>query len=447
VLWLAAGCAEALESIHLAGLVHRDLKPSNVLVAPDGPRVIDFGVARAAERVQLTVTRGAVGTPAYMAPEQARDSQHASPASDVYSLGATLLFAATGHGPYQGDTVMDVLVKLATEQPDLSALPTELASLIVACLERSPRHRPTSAALLNGLGPFVEASADPAEAHNYLPGSAMALIAEYQRSPQPAVLAGSGPDAASEDPTSAPTSASHTGLTAAQLAPATQRQQRRPKPSTGDARNRAPHVPHVPHLPQRPQARIAVVASGVVLGAAALVIGGAYVGPRVDPGLAATSTATASPGLLYPPPGADPPQTPAGGTSATPKLTLGQVYGDGNTGFQVHGSGFLPGTRVVLSISGAGSTPLTDEPVTDPKGTFNYTIDQGHVFFAHQIPDGTFDVVAMDRTSRQHASTEFRVEAAPPTGPPPTGPPPTVPPPQGLGAPGAPPAASGSRAL
>ena len=446
VLWLAAGCAEALESIHLAGLVHRDLKPSNVLVAPDGPRVIDFGVARAAERVQLTVTRGAVGTPAYMAPEQARDSQHASPASDVYSLGATLLFAATGHGPYQGNTVMDVLVKLATEQPDLSGLPAELASLIMACLERSPRHRPTSAALLNGLGPFVEASAESADTHNYLPGSAMALIAEYQHSPQPAVLAGSDPDAGSEDPTSAPTSASHTGLTAAQLAPASHRQQRRSKPSTGDARNRPPHVPH---LPQRPQARIAVVASGLFLGAAVLVIGGAYVGPRVAPGLAATSTPTASHGLLIPPPGADPPQTPTGGTSTTPKLTLGQPYGDGNTGFQVHGSGFSPGTRVVLSISGAGSTPLKDEPVTDPKGTFNYTIDQGHVFFAHEIPVGTYHVVATDRTSRQHAGSEFRVEAAPPTGPPPSEPPPTgrIPPPQGLGAPGAPPGASGSRTL
>ncbi len=148
VRWLAAGCAEALESIHLAGLVHRDLKPSNVLVAPDGPRVIDFGVARAAERIALTVTRGAVGTPAYMAPEQARDSQAATLASDVYSLGATLLYAATGHAPYRGDTVMDVLVKLATEGPDLSGLPEELVPLITGCLAHSPRDRPTSAALL-----------------------------------------------------------------------------------------------------------------------------------------------------------------------------------------------------------------------------------------------------------------------------------------------------------
>ncbi|HLJ98289.1 MAG TPA: serine/threonine-protein kinase, partial [Streptosporangiaceae bacterium] len=99
VRWLAAGCAEAIESIHRAGLVHRDLKPSNVLVAPDGPRVIDFGVARAAERVELLAAQGAVGTPAYMAPEQARDTREATTASDIYALGATLVYAATGHAP------------------------------------------------------------------------------------------------------------------------------------------------------------------------------------------------------------------------------------------------------------------------------------------------------------------------------------------------------------
>jgi serine/threonine protein kinase len=184
IWWLAAGCAEALESIHGAGLVHRDLKPSNVLVAADGPRVIDFGVARAAERIQLTVTQGAVGTPAYMAPEQARDTRQASMASDVFSLGATLLFAATGHAPYQGETVMDILVRLATEPPDLSGLPDELTELITACLQRSPRDRPTSAAVLRRLGPLMDRPAGLDGEHSYLTERAMALIGEYQRSPQ-----------------------------------------------------------------------------------------------------------------------------------------------------------------------------------------------------------------------------------------------------------------------
>ncbi len=194
VRWLAAGCAEALESIHNAGLVHRDLKPSNVLVAPDGPRVIDFGVARAAERIQLTVTHGAVGTPAYMAPEQARDTRQATAASDMFSLGATLLYAATGHAPYDGETVMDVLVRLATEPPDLDGLPADLAGIVTACLERSPRYRPTSAALLSELAPYVDAAPAPGEGHSYLPGEALALIAEYQRSPQPQVAAAGAPD-------------------------------------------------------------------------------------------------------------------------------------------------------------------------------------------------------------------------------------------------------------
>ena len=197
VRWLAAGCAEALESIHGAGLVHRDLKPSNVLVAPDGPRVIDFGVARAAERMGRTTSRGAVGTPAYMAPEQARDTHEASVASDVYSLGATLLFAATGHPPYQGVTVMDVLARLATEEPDLSGLPGELTELITACMARVPRQRPTSSSMLAQLGDFTEAQAGPDEEHAYLPETAMALIGqyrtrEYQRGPQPAAFASLG---------------------------------------------------------------------------------------------------------------------------------------------------------------------------------------------------------------------------------------------------------------
>src|SRR5215472_5313597 len=226
VRWLAAGCAEALASIHGAGLVHRDLKPSNVLIAPDGPRVIDFGVARAAERMGRTTARGAVGTPAYMAPEQARDTREASVASDVYSLGATLLFAATGHPPYQGASVMDVLARLATEEPDLSGLPAELSELISACMHRVPRQRPTSSAMLVQLGDFTVAQAGPDEEHSYLPEAAMAMIAEYQRSPQ------IGPLGEFADQRGDATSASYTELPAS-YKPAPRRKPGRGRTGTG----------------------------------------------------------------------------------------------------------------------------------------------------------------------------------------------------------------------
>ncbi len=429
VRWLAAGCAEALESIHLAGLVHRDLKPSNVLVAPDGPRVIDFGVARAAERVALTVTRGAVGTPGYMAPEQARDSQHASPASDVYSLGATLLYAATGHAPYHGDTVMDVLVKLATEPPDLTGLPPELAGLINACLAHSPRDRPTSAKLLAGLGLFVEGSTAAADGHTYLPDSAMALIAGYQRSPQAGII-----DTANDDPThDEPTSASHTALPS-QLP----RHGPRHGPSSGDSSGPGgrppgttgakPSGPRRGSGPRDRRVRIGLIAAGCVAGAAVLVAGGAYLGPKVDPAL--TSSTVSSPG---PGPGEDPPSTLPAGISSTPKLALGQPEGDGVTGYVIHGMGFVPGTPVSVSLVGHGASSW--HPEVDPKGTFNYTIDQDHLFFRGEIPIGTYEILVTGSGGRR-ATAKFRVNpppppASPPPGPPPTGPPPTGAPPTG----------------
>ena len=183
--------------------------------------MIDFGVARAAERMGRTTARGAVGTPAYMAPEQARDTRQASVASDVYSLGATLLFAATGHPPYQGASVMDVLARLATEEPDLSGVPGELSELITACMHRVPRQRPTSTAMLVQLGDFTVGQAGPDEEHSYLPDKVMALIAEYQRSPQ------IGPLGEFADERGDATSASYTEL------PASYRPAPRRKPGHG----------------------------------------------------------------------------------------------------------------------------------------------------------------------------------------------------------------------
>jgi serine/threonine protein kinase len=420
VRWLAAGCAEALESIHVAGLVHRDLKPSNVLVAPDGPRVIDFGVARAAGRIQLTVTRGAVGTPAYMAPEQARDSRQASLASDVYSLGATLLFAATGHAPYAGDTVMDVLVKLATEPPDLTGLPGDLDGLITACLERSPRNRPTSAALLAGLGSFAEALAGPVDAHSYLTDTAMGLIAGYQRSPQ-AVTPDGDADAFSDDPTSA----SHTALPASFTPPPGRRPARWPKPGRGRGATGGPgwQQSHGQPHGQRPRRnRTILIVAGTVCAAGVLVAGGAFLGIALRPAGAQATTSAAQPG---PPPG--PPAPVTTGTSGLPELKMGQPQGDGDTVFVVHGSGFTPGTHIKVLLTRDGMSRTSPvEPVVDPVGTFNYAIDQGHEFFPQRIPRGIYDVLAVGPGGRKATARFTVLPPPPPSGTPPSGQPPPL---------------------
>ncbi|MFE7782577.1 serine/threonine-protein kinase [Streptomyces nigrescens] len=139
---LTAGIAEALVTIHAAGLTHRDLKPANVLLALDGPYVIDFGIARAAEGTALTTTGVVLGTPAYMSPEQGK-GEPLSPASDMFSLGATLAFAALGASPFGTGRVPDVLKRVVEDEPDLSAVPDGLRLMVAACLAKDPTDRPT----------------------------------------------------------------------------------------------------------------------------------------------------------------------------------------------------------------------------------------------------------------------------------------------------------------
>jgi Protein kinase domain len=412
VRWLAAGCAEALESIHGAGLVHRDLKPSNVLVTPDGPRVIDFGVARAAERMELTVSRGAVGTPAYMAPEQARDPHQASVASDVYSLGATLLFAATGHPPYAGASVMDVLARLATEPPDSSGLPAELADLIMACMERVPRVRPTSSAMLAQLGLFTEAQAlggtDPAEEHAYLPAPVMALIGEYQRSPQFAALAPAH-EARGEESTSA----------SLPELPAAYRPRRKPgraRPRRKPGRARARRKPGGGRPPQahpadagsgwRQWLRAHLAWAGWTAVGAALVVGGVILG--------ASLTSTGDTLGSGPPP---PPPTAchsSGQVSRGPAVCMVQAAGEPSTTFVVHGTGFAPRTPVTVTITGIGPPPTsanvmektaTIKPVTGQDGTFSFTVKQ---LFPSLFPLGLFTVEVTGSGGAQ-ATTQFMV--------------------------------------
>ncbi|MFI9152888.1 PQQ-binding-like beta-propeller repeat protein [Streptomyces sp. NPDC053367] len=195
VRWLAAGVAEALQSIHGAGLVHRDLKPSNVLVVEDGPRVIDFGIASGVSNTRLTMTNVAVGTPAYMSPEQAKDSRSVTGASDVFSLGSTLVFAATGHPPFHGANPVETVFMLLREGPDLEGLPDELRPLIESCMQMEAAARPTPADLQAQLAPhlFGSGSDDSGTASAWLPEKAVALI-ETRRggrlAPKPAPAAG-----------------------------------------------------------------------------------------------------------------------------------------------------------------------------------------------------------------------------------------------------------------
>ncbi|MCX5247797.1 protein kinase [Streptomyces sp. NBC_00201] len=144
---LAAGLAHALQDIHAAGIIHRDLKPSNVLVTIDGPRVIDFGIARAMETVTdggLTRTGALVGSPGFMAPEQVRGDR-ITPACDVFCLGSVLAYAATGHLPFGGANsgVHALMFRIAQEEPDLEGVPEGVADLVRDCLKKDPGARPT----------------------------------------------------------------------------------------------------------------------------------------------------------------------------------------------------------------------------------------------------------------------------------------------------------------
>jgi serine/threonine protein kinase len=169
-LGLAAGLAESLCAIHAAGVVHCDLKPSNVLLSPDGPRVIDFGISRAAGTVSAAGVGWVTGSSGFMSPEQALGGE-IGPPSDIFSLGAVLTFATTGCGPFGRGSRPEVAYRLVYGPPDLGEIPAGLRPLVERCLAKDPARRPTA-------GEVLDAANDGQPAPGWLPGPALGALAE-----------------------------------------------------------------------------------------------------------------------------------------------------------------------------------------------------------------------------------------------------------------------------
>ncbi|MFD8108575.1 protein kinase domain-containing protein [Streptomyces microflavus] len=166
---LTAGLAEALRDIHRAGVIHRDLKPSNVLLSDAGPKVIDFGISRPYDSDLRTETGKLIGSPPYMAPEQFQRPREVGPAADVFALGAVLVHAATGRGPFDSDSPYIVAYQVVHDEADLSGVPEDLAELVGRCLAKDPAQRPTPDEVMAALRPpsyeaaaFIPAQRRPA---------------------------------------------------------------------------------------------------------------------------------------------------------------------------------------------------------------------------------------------------------------------------------------------
>ncbi|MFF0427720.1 serine/threonine-protein kinase [Streptomyces sp. NPDC004520] len=184
VLLLMAGIAEALQAIHGAGVVHRDLKPANVLIAEDGPRVIDFGIARAADAVALTGVGLSIGTAAFMAPEQAL-GRPVSPATDVFALGALIAYVASGETPFGEGPESAALYRVVHERPDLARVPHDLRDLLAWCLAKRPEDRPATVDLIAAVHAHPLVGGRPEFAEGWLPQSVSSEVAGRAARPAP----------------------------------------------------------------------------------------------------------------------------------------------------------------------------------------------------------------------------------------------------------------------
>jgi serine/threonine kinase PknH len=215
VLLLMAGVAEALQAIHHAGVVHRDLKPSNVLLAPDGPRVIDFGIAWAAEATAVTRTGIRVGSPQFMAPEQV-SGVAVAPAIDVFSLGSLAAFAATGRPPFGEGGLEAVLYRVLHGDADLRGCPPPLRDLVERCLAKQPADRPAVADIV-AESRRLAAGQGLQVSQSWLPASVAAALAQH--APPPVPMATVAPTATAAPPQAGPRPAAPPSISPQPAAP------------------------------------------------------------------------------------------------------------------------------------------------------------------------------------------------------------------------------------
>ncbi|ARF56785.1 serine/threonine-protein kinase [Streptomyces gilvosporeus] len=326
---LAAGLAEALRDIHRAGVVHRDLKPGNVLLAADGPKVIDFGISRPSDSEMRTETGKLIGTPPFMAPEQFQRPREVGPAADVFALGSVLVHAATGSGPFDSESPYLVAYQVVHDDADLTGVPEELAPLIESCLAKDPADRPTPGELMELLHTEIHTEIHLA-ADLGLPGPATSPSASADPSPS-----------ATADPS--PSSSVHPPASASSPVPA----QRQPAggdvapPPAAETTHVRPHTPRPADRPDSPKAhqshqaptdavrparRAAAVRRWPIWAAVALLIagGGAFVGVRtLSSGSSGLEIRTPGAGIAVRPWHATVLERPRGHRSEMPFCTAG----------------------------------------------------------------------------------------------------------------------------
>ncbi|MGK5548638.1 protein kinase domain-containing protein [Streptomyces sp. URMC 127] len=288
---LGAGLARALADVHAARVLHRDLKPGNVLLAADGPRLIDFGIAQAFDATALTTAGLVVGTPGFMAPEHLEGSRAVVAATDVFCLGAVLCFAATGRGPFDDDELAAVVYRISRAEADpavLAALPGGLRETVTACLALGPADRPTPQELIGRL------SGGPCE----WPDGVRALIAGHEAAAAAAVRAEAG-----SAPPDITVAADHRGgggdVAGPGLAVHAPPRPGHP-PAVPHAPTRLGHAPAVPGQPAPRRSRRKAVLAGAAAFLAAAAIGAAVAFPQLtggkDRGAAAAEAAPAASG-------------------------------------------------------------------------------------------------------------------------------------------------------